>query len=96
MEAMKEFQKLAAPLHAEIHLYRDFTIDNGIRFFASEIGADLIVISNHHRHPLKRIFIGSNVEAVVNHAELPVLSMDYEETEIQTLVSKIGDSKIEV
>ncbi|MBK7409888.1 MAG: universal stress protein [Saprospirales bacterium] len=40
--------------------------------------ADLIGISNHERHPLKRILVGSNVEALINHSKLPVLVIDYE------------------
>ena len=77
MEAMDGFKLLADPLPVETHLFRNMSIEQGIRFFADEIKADLIVVSNHHRHPIKRSFIGSNVEALVNHAQLPVLTIDY-------------------
>lgn len=77
-EAMEDFKDLCAPIPCHTHVYRDFTVERGIRLFASEIGAQLIVLSNHHRHPLKRMLRGSTVEAVINHAGLPVLSIDYE------------------
>lgn len=78
-EAQEDFRALSHPFKCQIHLFRDFTVDSGIRAFAEEIGADLIGISNHHRHPIRRMLTGSNVEALVNHAEVPVLSIDYPE-----------------
>ncbi|MCB0635227.1 MAG: universal stress protein, partial [Lewinella sp.] len=59
------------------HLYRDLNPERGIRGLATELGADLIGISNLHRHPLKRVLSGSTVEALVNHSHLPVLSIDF-------------------
>lgn len=78
-EVMKDFQQMCEPFQSEIHIYRDFTVEQGIRSFAEEIGAKLIAMSNHNRHPLKRMLIGSNVEALVNHSHLPVLSIDYDQ-----------------
>lgn len=78
-EAMQDFAKLAAPLTTHVHFYKDFSVEEGVRRFADKIGAQLIAISNHQRHPLKRIFTGSNVEALVNHANLPVLTIDLPE-----------------
>ena len=76
-EAMKDFMKLAEPLACKKHIMRDFSVDSGSRSFAEKIGADLIGISNHHRSPLKRMLVGSNVEALVNHANVPVMTIDY-------------------
>ena len=78
-EAMEDFRALSHPFKCDIHIFKDFTVDSGIRSFADEIGAELIGISNHHRHPIRRMLIGSNVEALVNHADVPVLSIDYPE-----------------
>lgn len=78
-ESMKHFAQLAEPFKSVNYQYPDFNVDQGIRTFAREIGASLIGISNRNRHPLRRLLIGSNVEALVNHASLPVLSIDYEE-----------------
>ena len=76
--SMVEFQGLCPISKCVTHLVNDVSIEEGIRHFAEEINADLIAISNHNRHPLKRIFSGSNVEALVNHSDLPVLSIDFE------------------
>lgn len=78
-EVLEDFQKLCAPFKSEVHIYRDFTVDQGIRSLSTDLGADLIAISNHQRHPLKRMLVGSNVEALVNHSRLPVLSIDYQD-----------------
>lgn len=75
-EAMNDFQKMCGDLTCKGHYYQDWTVDAGIRHLSEDIGADLIAISNQGRHPLKRIFTGSNVEALVNHSKVPVLSID--------------------
>ena len=78
-EAMEDFKALCHPFNCKMHIYKDFTIDRGIRASAVDLGAKLIAISNHNRHPVKRMLTGSNVEALVNHADVPVLSIDYRE-----------------
>ncbi len=81
-EAMESFKELCHPFTCHTHIFRDFTIERGIRSFSEEIGAQLIGISNVHRHPVKRVIMGSNVEALINHSSLPVLSIDYIEKEV--------------
>lgn len=78
-QAMEEFKGLCAPFRCETHVFRNFSVDRGVRAFAEQIGAGLIGISNHNRHPLRRMLSGSNVEALVNHSDIPVLSIDYAE-----------------
>lgn len=78
-EALDDFKALCKPFEAETHIFKDLTVERGIRNMASRLGASLIGISNHYRHPVKRMLVGSNVEALVNHASLPVLSIDYVE-----------------
>lgn len=78
LESMKPFQEACKPLICKPHVYRDLSIEEGIRSFARELDAHLITISNHERHPLKRMIAGSNVEMLVNHADLPVLTIDFE------------------
>ncbi len=77
IEAMKPFEKACHPLPCQLHIYPDLSVDSGIRSFADRIDADLISISYHERHPLKRMLVGSNVEAIINHAERPVLTIDF-------------------
>lgn len=76
-EALKDFAAIAEDYPCQTHYYDDISIEAGIRHFTEENHMDLIAISNHLRHPLKRIFSGNTVEMVVNHADVPVLSIDY-------------------
>jgi len=76
--AMDEFQELCKPFHSEVHVFSDLNVGEGIQLFAQSIEADLIGISSHESNPLKRMLVGSNVEALVNHSKLPVLTIDYE------------------
>ncbi len=59
----------------EVHYYQDFSVDAGIRNFAQEHDIDLIVLPNHGANVLRRSLLGSNVEMLVNHSELPVLAL---------------------
>jgi len=76
---LKKFEAIAEGFNVSTHFYRDYTIDAGIRHFVDDYEIDLVGMSNHVRHPFKRIFQGSNVEMVVNHCEVPVLAIDYVE-----------------
>lgn len=82
-EAMKDFKKLCKGYNCKTHFYRDLSVDVGVRHFSEEVNADLIVVSNQNRRSLKRIFSGSNVEALVNHCEMPVLSLDFTEVPVE-------------
>ncbi len=75
--AMDDFKAMCSDYSCQTHFFRDWSPDAGIRHFSEEIGADLIAISNQERHPIKRIFAGSNVETLVNHAKIPILSIDF-------------------
>lgn len=75
--SMEDFKVMCGELKCFLHFYRDWSIEAGIRNLSEEIGADLIAIANLQRRPVKRMFSGSNVEALVNHANAPVLSIDF-------------------
>ncbi|MCB0687209.1 MAG: universal stress protein [Saprospiraceae bacterium] len=79
-ERQQDFKKMATAYHCETHFAGNFTVEHGIRKFAGDLGVDLIAVSNRERHPLKRIFAGSNVEMLANHSDLPVLSLDFKVT----------------
>lgn len=76
---LKDYVELSKPLTAHAHIIDSLTIDGGIRKFANSIDADLVVVANHYKRPLKRMLVGSNVEALVNHAYMPVLTIDFPE-----------------
>ena len=60
--ALNDCGKLLQPFKVHNHVYRDFTISGGIQNFVAKVKPDLLVVSNHQRHPLKRMLRGSNVE----------------------------------
>lgn len=87
--AMEKFKTYCPFSKCESYVINDSDVEDGIQEFAKKIDADLIVISNHNRNPLKRIFSGSVVEALINHSEIPVLSIDYKENNMITRREKV-------
>ncbi len=80
-EGLNELKSIAKGYNCQKHFLSDLTVESGIRHFSQENNIDLIAISNHEKHPWKRVFRGSNVEFIVNHAEVPVLSLDHLDAE---------------
>ena len=76
-EAMQDFKDVTDFAACKIHFYKDASVDAGIRHFMKKINADLVAISNRRHRPMDRILNGSNVEMLVNHSDLPVLSVDF-------------------
>ena len=75
-EVLEDFKAIASGFECKTHYYSDYSVESGIRHFVEENEVSLIGISNRTRHPIKRIFLGSNVEMVVNNSKVPVLSLD--------------------
>lgn len=76
-DALKDFKAIAKEFKVETHFYRDYSVEAGVRHFVAKNNIDLVGISNHAKKPFKHIFQGSNVEMIVNHSDIPVLSLDY-------------------
>ena len=77
---MEAFKRLCGDTKCKTHFYHNRSLEEGIQNFSEAINADLVVVSNHFRDPVRRIFSGSNVEGLVNHSDLPVLTIDFEES----------------
>lgn len=75
-EALKEFKEIADGFSVKTHFYSDYSIEAGVRHFVEEKGVSFIGITNHEQNPLRRIFTGSNVEAIVSQSKVPVLSIN--------------------
>lgn len=74
-----KFEKLIADnnlINTEYHIYNDFSEEKGILNFAKEIDADMVVMPTNGRTGLSHIFNGSIAEDVVNHALLPILTIN--------------------
>lgn len=76
-EQMRVFlNKVEMPLKKEhIEIFNDYTIEQGVINGADHLKADLIIIPTHGRKGLSHFFNGSISEDVVNHSELPVLTL---------------------
>lgn len=78
-ERMKEFEKLSWNVPCTIHGRGDLDLELGVTHFATETQADLVSIAHFGKEPLKRIFTGSLTENLVNHLEIPVLTINTRE-----------------
>lgn len=65
-------RELAPEASAEIHVGHGQIAEEIVRI-AAKIPADLIVMASHPPSELRTIFIGSQADRVVNHADRPVL-----------------------
>ena len=72
LDVLKDYEKLALEYGCQTHFYKDYSVQSGIRHFVAQHHIDLIGISYKTRNPIKRIFLGSNVEMLINHSEIPV------------------------
>jgi nucleotide-binding universal stress UspA family protein len=68
--------KMEVPLTSDnVEIYNDYSTGEGILNGARSLKADLIVIPTHGRKGISHFFNGSVGEDVVNHSELPVLTL---------------------
>lgn len=76
-EAMNDFKFIAQEYDVKGFFYPDINVESAVRHYTEDHDFDLISISYHKRHPIKRLLFGSNVEMIANHSKTPVLSIDY-------------------
>ncbi|PZD78781.1 universal stress protein [Mesonia sp. K7] len=90
--AHQKFEKMMAldflegiKVHETVQFNKTF---EGIMDFIKENKVDLIVMGSHGVSGMKEIFIGSNTEKVVRHAEVPVLVVkhDFEINGINSMI----------
>ena len=75
-EAMKKFSEAAGPILVRSHFYPDYSVDAGIKHFIDETKPDLLVMSNRHHKPFKRLFQGSSALRMLNATDVPTLLID--------------------
>jgi nucleotide-binding universal stress UspA family protein len=63
----------AAGVEAEFVHQPNSHPSDGILGIAKERGSDLIVMSSHGRHGIRRLLLGSQAMEVLSHSEVPVL-----------------------
>jgi nucleotide-binding universal stress UspA family protein len=69
-------------------IIKHFKVFGEVNDVVERHGADLIVMGSHGSDGLKEIFVGSNAEKVVRHAQVPVLVIkdDLEDFKVDTFV----------
>lgn len=78
-EALKGFSQIAlneTGIEIITHFYKNASVLTGIEEFSKEEEVDFIAVPNHEKHPLKRIFLGSTVETLVQISSCPVLCIN--------------------
>ena len=85
-ESTEQTNKLVADFRAEwridnctVHVINESTVHAGIGYATGVVNADAIAMETHGRTGISRFFYGSQTESVVNHAEIPVLSVKIKE-----------------
>ncbi|MEZ4825210.1 MAG: universal stress protein [Bacteroidia bacterium] len=76
LDRMKAFEKMCWTLPCTVHGRGDVDLEMGVTHFAREVHADLVSIAHFGKEPLKRVFTGSLTENLVNHLEIPVLTIN--------------------
>lgn len=74
-EALKDYKALVDGYEVYTNFYKDYSVNSGVKHYVEQHNIDLIGISNSHKHPIKRIFSGSNVELVATDSDIPVLAI---------------------
>ena len=75
MTSMQAFAKAFELTNYTTNIYNESNVEKGVLKFANSINADLISISTHGRTGLNHFFNGSITEDLINHTELPVLTI---------------------
>jgi len=79
-ETTLEKMKLACQLFpaAKKHIYNDFSIEDGVLAFSRFNNMDAIVITTHGYKALRRLLNNNIVEHLVNHCNIPIISINLE------------------
>ena len=72
---MRDFAEKHSLAGYEVHVFNDVIEEDGIRHFADEMDAGMIVMGTSSHTGLSRIIRGSIAEDMVNHAKRPVLTV---------------------
>lgn len=74
-EEFAKFTKKHGLKGATTNIYNEATEEDGILYFAEDLGACMIAIATHGRTGLLHLLTGSIAEDLVNHATIPVMTL---------------------
>ena len=72
LKQMNEFVEKYGIENCTVEIYNYKNEEDGIIFYAEDIGADMIALGTHQRRGVGHFLAGSIAEDVVNHAKVPV------------------------
>jgi nucleotide-binding universal stress UspA family protein len=75
LSSLEEFKTMAGGYHTFLHYYPDYSVEAGARHLIEELNIDLLSLSYREANPIRRALVGSNVEMVINHLDVPVLTI---------------------
>lgn len=75
-DRIEEIAEKHAMSNYDIHIYNHFTVEDGVLSFAEKFGPDVVAISNHGNSGIKRWTEFRTTEVLINHAKVPVLSLN--------------------
>jgi len=73
---MQAFLKKYPKKTCSINIYNALNEERGIQKFSETIKADMIALSTHGKTGFMKIFLPSITESLVNHSDIPVLSVN--------------------
>ncbi|MGB1242007.1 MAG: universal stress protein [Chitinophagales bacterium] len=77
IKSMEEFKHLCeGKVKCSIHHFEDLNTLQGIKNFSKKFDIKIVAMATHGRKKLARAIMGSLTETVVNHLEIPVLSIN--------------------
>lgn len=74
-QLMDDFIKQWDLKNVEKHIHNERSVQIGLNVVSKELDADMIAMETHGKSGITRFFMGSHTEDVVNHIDLPVLSL---------------------
>ena len=76
-ERMKKVKQNHASKTLTVNTYNAYSVEEGVLEYASYLDADLIAIGTHGSSAAKQLIRSSLAESIVNHSNIPVLSINF-------------------
>lgn len=75
-DTMTRFEMMAKGFETQSQVDIDQDLESGVQKYIDDFGADLLVMERTHHSKLIRIIMGSALESLINHANIPILIFD--------------------
>ncbi|MEM6264088.1 MAG: universal stress protein [Bacteroidota bacterium] len=80
---MANFEKRCWRLPCTSHVFGDVNVELGIRHYAQDNQCDLITLVTTGKSPLQKLMEGSISERLVNHVEMPILTLHAQKKQVE-------------